>query len=269
MNFLAFLYEKGYEYSSINSHRSAISAYHVHIDNNPIGQHPRVCTLMTGIFNNRPPKPRYTFVWDIETVLNYLSKLPDNLNLPIRVLSHKLALLLSLTAASRVSEICCLNTEYMVEFEDKYVFKFHKLTKSWRKGRPPLSVEFCAYQQNPKLCVVQAIKSYLQVTQAWRNKNGQKQLLLSTLAPHQEVKKSTVAGWVKAILGSAGIDTNLFTAHSTRAASTSKAKVKGLSLEDILKRGNWSNKSTWQKHYHKFVSNESAQFQKSIGLGSL
>ena len=102
VNFLAFLYEKGYEYGSINSHRSAISAYHVHIDNNPIGQHPRVCTLMTGIFNNRPPKPRYTFVWDIETVLNYLSELPDNLSLSIRVLSYKLSLLLSLTAASRV-----------------------------------------------------------------------------------------------------------------------------------------------------------------------
>ena len=118
-----------------------------------------------------------------------------------------------------------------IEFEDKYVFTFHKLTKSWWKCRPPLSVEFCAYQQNPKLCVVQAIKSYLQVTQAWRNKNGQKQLLLSTLVPHQEVKKSTVAGWVKAILSSAGIDTNLFTAHSTRTASTSKGKLKGLLLE--------------------------------------
>ena len=43
-------------------------------------------------------------------------------------------------------------------------------------------------------------------TQAWRNKNAPKQLLLSTLAPYQEVKKSTVAGWVKASLGSAGID---------------------------------------------------------------
>ena len=99
---MSFLYERGYGYSSINSHRSAIYAYHVHIDNNPIRQHPRVCTLMTGIFNNRPPKPRYTFVWDIETVLNYLSELPDNLSLSIRVLSHKLSLLLSLTAASRV-----------------------------------------------------------------------------------------------------------------------------------------------------------------------
>ena len=141
----------------MNSHRSATSAYHVHIDNNPIGQYPRVCTLMTGIFNNRPPKRRYNFVWDIEKILNYLSKLSENLSLPIRVLSHKLALLLSLTTASRVSEICQLNTEYIIEVEDKIAFTFHKLTKSWRKGRPPLSVEFCAYLQNPKLCVVQAI----------------------------------------------------------------------------------------------------------------
>ena len=118
-------------------------------------------------------KPRYTFVWDIEEVLNYLSKLPDNLSLPKRVLSHKLALLLSLAAASRVSEICHLNIEYMVEIEDKIVFTFHKLTKSWRKGRPPLSVKFCAYRENPKLCIVQAIESCLQVTQAWRNKSGQ------------------------------------------------------------------------------------------------
>ena len=44
LNFLAFVYEKGYEYSSINSHRSAISAYRVHIDNNAIGQHARLCT---------------------------------------------------------------------------------------------------------------------------------------------------------------------------------------------------------------------------------
>ena len=35
----------------------------------------------------------------------------------------------------------------MIEFEDKYLFTFHKLTESWRKGRHPLSVEFCAYQQ--------------------------------------------------------------------------------------------------------------------------
>ena len=95
---------------------------------------------------------------EIETVLNYLSKLSGNLSLPVRVLFHKLALLLLLTAASRVSEVCYLNTEYIVKYENKYVFTFHKLNKSWRKGRPPLSVEFCTYQHNPKLSVVEAIK---------------------------------------------------------------------------------------------------------------
>ena len=72
----------------------------------------------------------------------------------------------------------------MIEIEDKIVFTFHKLTKSWRKGRPPLLVEFCAYRQNPKLCLVQATKSYLRVKQAWWDKNCQKQLLFSTLVPH-------------------------------------------------------------------------------------
>ena len=38
-------------------------------------------------------------VWDIVIVLKYLSKLPDNLRLPIRVLSRKLALLLSLNSS--------------------------------------------------------------------------------------------------------------------------------------------------------------------------
>ena len=54
-------------------------------------------------------------------------------------------------------------------------------------------MEFSVYPQNPKLCVVQAINCYLQVLQKWRDKNGQKQLLLSTSEPHQEVQKSSVA----------------------------------------------------------------------------
>ena len=57
LDFLAFLFEKNYEYSSINVHRSALSAYHKKVDNYPVGQYPKVCSLMTGIFNERPPKP--------------------------------------------------------------------------------------------------------------------------------------------------------------------------------------------------------------------
>lgn len=79
---------------------------------------------------------------------------------------------------------------------------------------------------------------------------------------------------MKVILGSSGIDSNLFTAHSTRAACISEAKVKDLTLGGILKRGNWPNNSTktipqQRKHYHRFVLNESSKFQKTIRLSLL
>ena len=78
LDFLAFLFEKNYEYSSINVHRSALSAYHKKVDNYPVGQHPKVCSLMTGIFNESPPKAKYVFIWDIEQVLIHVKKLQSN-----------------------------------------------------------------------------------------------------------------------------------------------------------------------------------------------
>ena len=44
---------------------------------------------------------------------------------------------------------------------------------------------------------------------------------LSTIESHQEDQKSTVTGLSKAVLRLAGVDTSLFTAHSTRSASIS------------------------------------------------
>ena len=36
-----------------------------------IGKHPKTCALLTGIFNERPPQPRYTFIWDVDVILTY------------------------------------------------------------------------------------------------------------------------------------------------------------------------------------------------------
>ena len=103
LDFLAQLYELKYEYSTINCYRSAISAYHDPIGNVPVGQHPQVSALMTGIFNQRPPKPRYSFVWDVEQVLTYLDQLPSNDHLSDRLLTLKLTMLLALASACRCS----------------------------------------------------------------------------------------------------------------------------------------------------------------------
>jgi len=78
------LFEEGYAHSSIGTHKSAISAYHNAIEGISVGQHPRVSSLMTRIFNKRPtrifnkrpPLPRYSFIWDVEKVLIFIRTLP-------------------------------------------------------------------------------------------------------------------------------------------------------------------------------------------------
>ena len=138
----------------------------------------------------------------------------------------------------------------MVKTFSSYKFHFSKLTKSWKKGKAPPCLELRAYCQGRDSCVRTYLELYLKRSNSWREK-GQTQLLLSHLKPHKEIQKSTLAGWVKIVLRKAGIDTSQFTAHSCRSAASSKAKAIGISLEGVLKRGQWSGESTWQKHYHK------------------
>ena len=64
------------------------------------------------------------------------------------------------------------------------------------------------------------------------------------------------------MLGLSGIDTK-FKAHSTRSASTSKALSAGISLTEIVKRGQWKSDSTFRKFYHKDIK-DTKNFQVSI-----
>ena len=54
-----------------------------------------------------------------------------------------------------------------------------------------------------------------------------------------------ISRWLKETLVLSGFTEILdFISHSTRSASTSKAELSGLSIEEVLDRGSWSNKST-------------------------
>ena len=68
---------------------------------------------MSGIFNKRPPQPKYPFILDVETVLDFLRKLPENDLLSHKLLTLKVSMLLSLLSASKVSEITNLRLSYL------------------------------------------------------------------------------------------------------------------------------------------------------------
>lgn len=74
LNYLGSLFEKGREYCTINGHRSAISAFHQAIEGVPVGQHPSVTSLMKGVSRERPPKPKYVNIWEVEQSLRSIQK---------------------------------------------------------------------------------------------------------------------------------------------------------------------------------------------------
>ena len=67
------------------------------------------------------------------------------------------------------------------------------------------------------------------------------------------------------MLSNSGIDTNVFSAYSTRSASVSAANLKGVPLDKILLAGGWSHASTFSKYYNKpIVSTHGCDYGSSL-----
>ena len=64
---------------------------------------------------------------------------------------------MALTSASRASAMHYLNVRFMIELEDAYILNFHKLHKSWRKGKAPPKLYFYKYPRDLELFVVSVL----------------------------------------------------------------------------------------------------------------
>ena len=126
-----------------------------------------------------------------------------------------------MTFASRASAMHCLDVRFMVKSDDAYIFTFHKLHKSWRKGKAPPKLCFYKYAKDQIFCVVSALNEYLTRTETWRTNGYKFQSLLSYIKSNMKVHSSTVSRWIKEILKETGVDVDVFKGHSTRSASIS------------------------------------------------
>ena len=63
--------------------------------------------------------------------------------------------------------------------------------------------------------------------------------------------KDTLARWLRDILNKSEVDTELFSAHNTRSASTSAAATCGSRVDDIMKADGWPAVSTFTRFYKK------------------
>ena len=128
-------------------------------------------------------------------------------------------MLLAFCTRQRLQTLQKLNTDNITLKENKCSFIITEELKHTRKGHHLKPIELSAYPHDKDLCVIHTLHEYIEKTTVHRKKT--QLLIISFQKPHNPVGKDTIARWIKSALESAGIDTTVYTAHSTRAASTS------------------------------------------------
>ena len=106
---IGVFFSKGYQYRSLNSYRSAISAVHCKVDVYSVGQHLLVSRLLKGAFNERPPLSRYSSFWNVDVVLAQVWGLGSNGSLSLKTLTLKTVMLMTLARPARSADLASLD----------------------------------------------------------------------------------------------------------------------------------------------------------------
>ena len=253
--YLTEYFNSGAAYRSVNVARSAISTSHAKLNGLPVGQNPLVIQLLKGMFNNRPPKPRYSHTWEVSSVTKYLASLGSNRSLSLKQLSWKLAMLLSLTCPERVSALTKLDLRHCHILPEGVEFMLSSPRKRGKADQLPKAF-FARFPSNSKLCPVETLRCYLKATRTIRPtlpSSKPDPLFISYVKPHKPISAPSLARWLRSLLKASGVNSDVFKAHSVRGASTTAAANSNVPLSEILKMADWSSPSTFQKFYYKPV----------------
>ena len=253
--FLTKLVNGGSSYSQLAMARSALSAF-IDLDNSSgmtFGQHHLVKRFMKGAFEFRPSFKKYKSIWNVKQLFDYFRRLGDSSLLSVELLGKKLALLLAIiSGGQRTQTIHAIDILDIKILPDKCIIPIYEKLKHTNPERHLKPLEFPVYNMEPCLCVVVNLKLYLQKTLPYRKSS---KLFLSYQKPYSAISKDTLARWCKDVLYRAGIDTNLYSSHSSRAATTSLLAKNGMNMKDICKNAGWSSERTFAAHYNKVIEN--------------
>ena len=249
LNFVQYLFNLSVSYSSINTARSALSFILPRNDCGSFGQHFLVKKFIRGVYNLRAPAPKYSYIWDVSVVLEIFRHLPENNLLSLKLLSLKLVMLVALVSGQRVQTLSLLDLGLTYSVYDSIVFVILDMTKTSRPGKSASQIVLSEHGQDKRLCFFLLGSIPIETLEC----RTSSKLFLGLQKPHKAVESQTSSRWLKATLRLSGVRIDIFSGYSTRAASSSKAKLAGLSVDSILECVGWSNEQTFARYYNKKI----------------
>ena len=160
-------------------------------------------------------------------------------------------MLLIILSGQRSQSIHLFDIDHMYLSSSRVEFVIQNPTKTSSPDSHNGKFEFIEFTPNRELCVITVLEEYLKRTIDVRGVN--KQLLLTYRKPNNAASRDTIKRWVLNCMSEAGIDTDMFKAHSARGASTSYAKKMNVSISLIMKTAGWRNVNTFNKFYNMSV----------------
>lgn len=251
LSYLYSLFQDNKSYSVINTHKAMLLQTLPLLGNDWCDKVPLITKFMKGIFNMKPPTPRYKDTWNVTPVLEHLKSLYPLDTLSLKELTLKVTALVALGCAPRAQTLASMDLDNMKTRKDDIVFVFPNLLKTSKKGKSfQLRLDHFA---DERLCLMHTVLFYIKYTKDIRKCSK----LLISYVTHDKVTTSTIARWLKTVLTDSGIDTGVFKAHSYRSASVSAAADSGCSLDKILRTADWSGDKNFYKYYYRSSVNTS------------
>ena len=156
-------------------------------------------------------------------------------------------MLLALVTGQRRHAFHYLKVEDITLKVSKFTILYSEKHKQSRPGFHVEPAETLAFEQNSRLCSVKRWKSYQR-----RELQTLEQVINCLSAVSNRMclwaDRRLPAGW--RVLSAAGTDKDVFSSHSTRAASCSALAEKGVALSTTMTAAGWSSDRTvtkWQE----------------------
>jgi integrase len=284
-DFLNYLFEqKELSLSTIKGYRSAISRVLSKVNGIDISASPVIKDLITNFQVNRPFTERSLPRWDLNLVLDSLTRPPYEplLSSSLSFLSRKTAFLLLLASGARRGEIHALEHKSIIKTQDawfvktdpKFVAKNCDPASGKRmfKGIKILKLPVEQGEINT-LCPVRCLKWYLHKTSERRGAIAQLFITCNIKGTVTPIHKNTLTSWIKKVIadahGAAGQESVSLvhrSVHEIRAVSSSYAAFGNVSLENILEQCRWASSTTFAKHYLRRVSGDSEGLKMLLPL---
>ncbi|XP_023316861.1 uncharacterized protein LOC111694154 [Trichogramma pretiosum] len=230
------------------------------ISKDKIGENTDISRFMKGVYRLKPVKPKYDYTWDVSIVLDFLELLDVQ---TIENLTIKTILLLALSTAQRAQTLSLIKISNIVISNRGLEIKIPDRIKTSKVGNNQPLLQLPKLIEKPDLCVYSTILLYIDKTKNLRGDIDN--LFISLNKPYRAITAETVSRWIKRGLFMSGIDTTIFTGHSTRHAASSKALQKGIDIDTIRRTAGWSEKSrTFANFYNRPIVTDSFELANLV-----